>query len=712
MADINDILSNLNSNYEEITNLVPDLRVFTDDFSYAKNEYGDNLDYDPLGSQFYPLSNGKYIWVGIDGGDNFGKNVRRYNSDFTLDETFTCPNFNTGSGGFVRSVAAQSSGKLIIVGHFSSIGGTSYGKIARLNTDGSVDTTFNAGQSGFNGNALVVRVLSDDSILVGGDFGDYNGNSVDALVKLSADGVLDATFTSNVDAASSQVHEIFVDSDGKIYIGGEFSNYIARLNGDGTTDSSFSAVFNNRVVSIKKDSNGKLLVGGWFNELNASPCNPGIVRLNSDGSLDSTFTTEGSGLDDKVQAVAVQSNNKVVVGGWFSQLNGELCNGIVRFNADGTKDTSFDVGAGIGDNTNDWEDPRVQHILLSSSGDVLCTGGFTAFGAKAAFGFAKLSSTGEMDTSAMLFRYTAFGINDGGDDMYDGGNFLNTNLTQSWEDVQNNSANRGLCIPYTHSACSNNNNFKEDENEDPIYEPLMNGQVVSGDDYFGEGSNYFTNLYPGMFVMVATNVDIEEFSVTGGLGSDNSTQNESSVIVTHQGATYTIFLKVNREGDGGESSSDPSVNHLIIVPGDASGVTQLINEDGDDYDDHCVQGLSGKRSIAFLVIARDYGQYLSNEDAEAVALKFLDVIGGLSSIQTYNYDFSPQNVNIYGEGGLDTAMVVENGVRRSIQRTGYFELVNADGGRKVVMVNDGETVTDETETPEVHVNPAGHPFFT
>jgi hypothetical protein len=212
--------------------------------------------------------------------------------------------------------------------------------------------------------------------------------------------------------------------------------------------------------------------------------------------------------------------------------------------------------------------------------------------------------------------------------------------------------------------------------------------------------------------MVATNVDIEEFSVTGGLGSDNSTQNESSVIVTHQGATYTIFLKVNREGDGGESSSDPSVNHLIIVPGDASGVTQLINEDGDDYDDHCVQGLSGKRSIAFLVIARDYGQYLSNEDAEAVALKFLDVIGGLSSIQTYNYDFSPQNVNIYGEGGLDTAMVVENGVRRSIQRTGYFELVKADGGRKVVMVNDGETVTDETETPEVHVNPAGHPFFT
>jgi len=712
MADINDILSNLNSNYEEITNLVPDLRVFTDDFSYAKNEYGDNLDYDPLGSQFYPLSNGKYIWVGIDGGDNFGKNVRRYNSDFTLDETFTCPNFDTGSSGFVRSVAAQSSGKLIIVGHFSEIGGTSYGRIARLNTDGSVDTTFNAGQLGFNGNALVVKVLSDDSILVGGDFGDYNGNSVDELVKLSIDGVLDATFTSNVDAANNRVHEIFVDSDGKIYIGGEFSNYIARLNSDGTTDVSFSAVFNNRVTSIKKDSNGKLLVGGWFNELNASPCNPGIVRLNSDGSLDSTFTTEGSGLNDKVQAVAVQSNNKVVVGGWFNQLDGERCGHIVRLNTDGTKDISFDVGIGIGDHTDDWEGARVQNIVITSGGDVLCAGGFNSFGDRAVYSFLKLSSTGELDISKRLFKYVSFGISDGGDDMYDGSNFLNTNLTQVWEDVEGNSADRGLCIPYTHSTCLDEDNFKEEGESDPVYSPLMDGQVVSGDDYFGEGSEYFTNLYPGMFAMVATNVDIEEFSVTGNLGSDGSTQNESSVIVTYQGATYTVFLKVNREGEGGESGSDPSVNHLIIVPGDATGLTQLINEDGDGYDDHCVQGLSGTSSIAFLVIAREYGQYLSNEDAEAVVLKFLDVIGGLSSTQTYNYDFSPQTVDYYGEGGLDTAVVVEEGVRRSLQRTGYFELVNADGGRKVVMINDGETVTDEVEVPVYEGLPTGNPLVS
>ena len=712
MADTNDILSNLNSRYEEITDLVPDLRVFTDDFAYAKNEYGDNVDYDPLGSQLYPLSNGKYIWVGIDGGDNFGKNVRRYNSDFTLDETFTCPNFATGNDGFVRSVVEQSDGKFVVVGHFTNMSG--YNHIMRLNTDGSIDETFQS--VGFNNNALVVRVLGGDSLLVGGQFLSYNGVGVSRLVKLGPDGELDEVFSGYV-TFNNTVHEIFVDpSDGKVYVGGQFTDNMARLNTNGTLDGTFSAQFNARVASIKKDSNGKLLVGGSFSQLNGSDCSDKIVRLNSDGSLDSTFATEGN-LSDNVQAIAVQGDNKVVVGGWFDQLNGERCGHIVRFNTDGTRDMSFDVGIGIGDSTNDWESARVQNIVLASGGDVLCVGGFGSFGDRAVYGFIKLSSTGELDTGKRLFRYVSFGIRDGGDDMYDGGNFLNTNLTQAWEDVREDTANSGLSVPYTHSVCLDNDNFKEEENNDPVYNPLMDGQVSSGDDYFGEGSSYFTNLYPGMFVMVATNVDIEEFSVAGDLGSDSNTQNESAVIVVHQGATYTVFLKVNREGNGGESENDPSVNHLIIVPGDAAGLTQLINEDGDEYDDHCVQGLSGRGSIAFLVIAREYGQYLSNEDAEAVALKFLDVTGGLSSVQTYSatgdsaYDLSPQFVRQVGEGSLDTAVVMAGEERVSLQRTGYYEMVNSQGGRKVVSVNDGETWDDAPETPESTDNPNGHPTF-
>lgn len=60
---------------------------------------------------------------------------------------------------------------------------------------------------------------------------------------------------------------------------------------------------------------------------------------------------------------------------------------------------------------------------------------------------------------------------------------------------------------------------------------------------------------------------------------------------------------------------------------------------------------------------------------------------------------------------MDTAVVVEDGVRRSLQRTGYFELVDSEGNRKIVSVNDGETVDDSPEVPEETSNVNGHPTF-
>jgi hypothetical protein len=218
-----------------------------------------------------------------------------------------------------------------------------------------------------------------------------------------------------------------------------------------------------------------------------------------------------------------------------------------------------------------------------------------------------------------------------------------------------------------------------------------------------------------MYAMVATNIDIEEFSIVGDLGAGSSTENDSTMLVVHEGATYTVFVKVSRYGSGGESN-DPSVNHMIIVPGGPGGLTQTINEDGDDYDDHCIRGLTGRKSIAYLLVARQTSDYISYEDAEAIAVKFLEVSGGLASIQSYTYDFSPQTIDGYtpgyGEGGLDSAVIEENGIRRSIQRTGYFELVNAQGGRKIVEVTDGETITDEVEIPTPPSNPAGNPNVT
>lgn len=728
MADINDILSNLNAGYEEVTDLISDKRIFVDDFDVAKNEYDAYVPGNsPLGSRFIALSSGKYLWVGIDGASDEGnnaRNVRRYNADFTLDETFTAPVFSDGSGGFVRDAVEQSDGKLVIVGHFTDINGTSVGKIARLNSDGSLDSTFNSvllgiSSVGFDNHAFVLKLLSDGSFLVGGQFSAYSETSVGALVKLNSDGSLNTSFSENV-SLDYHVFAIHVLSSGKIYVGGNFANKLIRLNSDGTTDETFDVGtgFDNRVSSIEVDSNNKVVVGGWFNEYNGSPCSRGIVRLNADGTLDSSFETEGAGLNDTegvVQCLAIQSDGKIVVGGWFNEYDGNRQGHIIRFNTDGTKDSTFVTGYGFGDDGS-YSGQRVQDILLDNN-KIICVGSLGNYGGKALYGFAKLSLTGAID-SERLFRYVSFGINDGYDDMYDDGNFINTNLTQLFDDISgfdgsgDGRVEELLSVPNTHSAALDESDL-EDEGS-PVYEPAMDGQVSSGSGYFGNDSSYFTNYYPGMYAMVATNIDIEEFSIVGDLGSGSNTENDSTMLVVHEGATYTVFVKVSRYGSGGESN-EPSVNHMIIVPGESGGLTQVINEDGNDYDDHCIRGLTGRKSIAYIVVARQTSDYISYEDAEAIALKFLEVTGGFSSVQSYSatgdssYDLSPQIVNQVGEGSLDTAVVEIDGERVSLQRTGYYELVNADGGRKVVSVKDGESWDDAVEVPVVVPNPTGHP---
>jgi hypothetical protein len=341
------------------------------------------------------------------------------------------------------------------------------------------------------------------------------------------------------------------------------------------------------------------------------------------------------------------------------------------------------------------------------------------YGGKALYGFAKLGSTGSLD-SERLFRYVSFGINDGYRDMYDDANFINTNLTQLFEDISGfegdgvGRVERLLSVPNTHSAAIDESDL-EDEGS-PVYEPAMDGQVMSGVGYFGDNSSYFTNYYPGMYAMVATNINIEEFSIVGDLGSGDSTENDSTMLVVHEGATYTVFVKVSRYGSGGESN-DPSVNHMIIVPGGPGGLTQTINEDGDDYDDHCIRGLTGRKSIAYLVVARQTSDYISYEDAEAIAVKFLEVTGGMSGVQSYSaanngvYDLSPTPVKLVGEGSLDTAIVMVEGQRVSIQRDGYYELVDSSGNRKIVLVKDGESWDDAPASPEATNNPNGHPTF-
>jgi uncharacterized delta-60 repeat protein len=634
MASINQVLNNLNSYYDQITDLIPNLYSFIDEPVIAIDEFDVEIDDAPLGDVLYRLSNGKLLWGGISGGGQIGGyNIRRYNTDYTLDTTFDPVVFDdTENSGYVRDIGVQSDGKIIVVGHFTSVNdGTTVGRIMRLNADGTLDATFNTGESGFNSNAICVKVLSDDKILIGGLFNSYNGSACERIIKLNSDGSVDGTFTPEI--LDSDVLCLEVASNGDIYVGGHFSNRIIRLNSDGTLDSSFDVGtgFDNRVQSIKIDSNGLILVGGWFNSYNGSSVNQ-VVRLTNTGVIDGDFELDGpfdtNGDTESVMTLGLQSNGKILVGGWFWTLNGNSQSKLVRLNSDGSKDNSFDIGLGFNLESNWWSDSghsRINHLLINTDGSIIVTGNIQGYQNSPINGFARLSSTGVLFESDRLIKYKAsFGINDGSNDMYDSGNSINTNLTQLFDSIKEDNVDFLLSIPNTHTTANDDEAFLNIDNGNlSDYIPLKDGVVKSGTDYFGSGSNYFTNMYPGMFVMAATGIDIEEFSITGDLGSDGSTDLESSEIEIN-GSTYACFMKTNIQTGG----NDPTVNHIILVPGTEQGLTHLVNQDGDDYDDDCVQGLTGRNHIYYILFSTmiDPAEMVSFELCQEVAEKFLEIV--------------------------------------------------------------------------------------
>lgn len=284
-------------------------------------------------------------------------------------------------------VCAQTDGKIIVAGGFDYYNNASSRKITRFNSDGSIDNSFDVG-SGFNydsdyATVHSVALQSDGRIIVAGKFNHYDGTPVSNLVRLNIDGTLDNTFT-NGNAANFNylVHELLIQPDGKIIaIGTNYNNYnsdyIVRLNQDGTLDTSFNATarFNSAAEAMAIQSDGKIIVGGRFSTFNTEAA-PGIIRLNPDGTVDSTFNT-GSGFNTStsssyVRALKIQEDGKIIVGGYLTNFNGATTTRhLFRLNSNGTIDTSFDQGSGL--------NGSVLSLDLDSESKLLVGGNFTSY---------------------------------------------------------------------------------------------------------------------------------------------------------------------------------------------------------------------------------------------------------------------------------------------------------------------------------------------
>src|SRR5690554_521451 len=313
----------------------------------------------------------------------------------SLDTSF---DIGTGFNNNPETITLQPDGKILVGGWFVSYNGTNQNRIVQLNTDGSLDTSFDIG-NGFNQGVLSTALQPDGKILVGGAFIEYNWEPQNRIIRLNTDGSLDDSFNIGT-GFNNLVFSIAVQPDGKIIIGGGFTAYngttqnrIVRLNANGSLDTSFNigTGFNNAPETITLQPDGKILVGGRFTDYNGTTQNR-IIRLNSNGSIDTSFSI-GTGFNNNfVRAIVVQPDGKILVGGDFTAYNGTNQNRIVRLNTNGTLDTSFTVGTGLNIGAG-------EAIILQPDGKIIIGGGFTTYNGTAQNRIARLNTDGSLDTS-------------------------------------------------------------------------------------------------------------------------------------------------------------------------------------------------------------------------------------------------------------------------------------------------------------------------
>lgn len=269
--------------------------------------------------------------------------VARLNADGSLDLGFD-PAY--GANGNVRALAVQPDGKVLVGGMFTYFNMHLCNHIIRLNADGSVDEGFDMG-SGFDGNVYSFLLRPDGDILVGGDFYHVNEVMARGLTRLNADGSRDTGF----DAGDiSGVYALAPTADGRIIVGGVYSylsgvdrRCIGAIEENGGVDHTFAPFGWNSspVFAVAVQNDGKVLAGGMIPG--------GLARMEANGEIDPFFGSGVSGFggwDPWVYAMTLQTDGKIICAGRFASYDGTPCNGIARLNVDGTLDESFYLGTG------------------------------------------------------------------------------------------------------------------------------------------------------------------------------------------------------------------------------------------------------------------------------------------------------------------------------------------------------------------------------
>lgn len=358
-------------------------------------------------------------------------------SDGTLDTTFNPVLAGVSAGNTVLDSVRQPDGKVVLVGSFLTYNNTAAKYVVRINIDGSIDSSFSIGSgpttSGSSLQVKAVALQTDGKILIGGAFEQVQGQPSLAVARLNIDGTFDSTFTSPIAPFNSStnanvaVSDLAVLSDGSVLITGSFAqgmsggspisvNGLIKTNTSGTLDTGFNTNFGGatggtinvsnvitavgspaNVITVAVQSDGKLLIGGTFNIIGGTSIRRGLARLLLSGAIDTSFDAVLSGASRTVYDIEVDANNKIVAVGAMDGAGSTAAKGIVRLDpTTGAYDSTFTgpIAAGFSGSSS-----LPTSLAIASDGTIYAAGLFTAYNTVSRAGLVRLAADGSLDTS-------------------------------------------------------------------------------------------------------------------------------------------------------------------------------------------------------------------------------------------------------------------------------------------------------------------------
>lgn len=248
----------------------------------------------------------------------------------------------------VNKVVVQPDGKILVGGAFTNYAGSGKQNLVRLNSDGTLDPTWNPGGAGPSHLVEDIDLMPDGRILIAGAFVSYNNSPISFVARLLPDGTRDASFNIPPNTMNNAVRAVALHKDNKVVAAGDFFTcyghsqpYITRFNVDGSLDEDFDigTGFNNSVYDLLVLPDQSILCAGRFSQYNGTVCG-GVALLTSGGPYDPSMDNDPGLVGGPARALTLH-DGKLLVAGEFNYHDAQPAHGIIRLNLDGTRDPSF-----------------------------------------------------------------------------------------------------------------------------------------------------------------------------------------------------------------------------------------------------------------------------------------------------------------------------------------------------------------------------------